>query len=79
MFTHDLEEDFPSYRAAIAQLRSSDESFATLVSRYDDVNREVVVLEEQNIPTDDFTFENLKKQRAWLKDEIHTRLQSFAG
>jgi uncharacterized protein YdcH (DUF465 family) len=76
MFAHDLEEDFPSYRTTIAQLRSTDETFANLVSRYDDVNREVIILEQQNIPTDDFTFENLKKQRALLKDEIYARLQS---
>ncbi len=79
MFAHDLEADFPSYRAAITRLRSSDETFASLVARYDKLNREVVVLEQMNVPTDDVTFENLKKQRVRLKDQIHSILQSYGS
>jgi uncharacterized protein YdcH (DUF465 family) len=79
MFAHELEADFPSYRAVMARLRSADETFASLAARYDEVNREVVVLEEMNVPTDDFTFEKLKKQRVLLKDEIYSRLRAYVG
>ena len=73
--SHDLEEDFPKMRAAIEMLRTSDVTFATLVARYNDVNREVVLLEEKDVPIDDFAFENLKKERVKLKDEIYSRLE----
>jgi len=73
--SHDLEADFPEKRAAIETLRTSDATFATLVDRYNDINREVVLLEQKDVPTDDFTFENLKKERVKLKDEIYSMLE----
>ncbi len=76
--SHDLEEDFPKMRAAIETLRTSDATFATLVARYNDVNHQVVLLEEKDVPTDDVHFENLKKERVKLKDEIYSRLEKAA-
>lgn len=76
--SHDLEADFPNMRAAIHALRTTNAAFAMLVARYDDVNREVVLLEENDIPTDDSTFEGLKRQRVKLKDEIYSMLEMHA-
>ncbi len=74
--SHDLESDFPHLREAIQTLRTSNAAFALLAARYDDVNREVVLLEQKDIPTDDFTFEGLKKERMKLKDQIWSMLQA---
>lgn len=75
MNVHDLEADFPEHRVAIDRMRASNATFAGLAARYDDVSREVVRLEANAIPTDDLTFENLKKERAKLKDDIYSILQ----
>ena len=76
MNPHDLEADFPEMRTKLEALRARDAAFASKVTRYNDVNREVVQLEEKAVPTDDITFENLKKERAKLKDEIYAALRS---
>ncbi len=76
--SHDLEDDFPKMRTAIESLRTSNATFATLVARYNDVNHEVVLLEQKDVPTGDFTFENLKKERLKLKDEIYSMLEKHA-
>jgi uncharacterized protein YdcH (DUF465 family) len=38
------------------------------------LTREVERLEEEDLPVGDFTIENMKKQRVWLKDQMYRML-----
>ena len=67
---HELPEEFPANAAAIQSLKSANAHFARLADRYHDVNRVVHRMETNVEPADDFTMEELKKERLKLKDEI---------
>ncbi len=71
---HDLHLDFPEYIDAIHALKTSSEKFVNLYDEYHQVTREVERLEEDDVPVDDFAFENLKKQRVRLKDKMYRML-----
>ncbi|HNC51412.1 MAG TPA: DUF465 domain-containing protein [Accumulibacter sp.] len=71
---HDLHHEFPEYLDHIHALQSSDEQFGHLYNQYHQVTREVERLEEEDVPVDDFTIENMKKQRVWLKDQMYRML-----
>lgn len=68
---HDLDHEFPEFLTLIHQLKSSDQRVATLCEEYERVNREIVDIEENDKPFQDFEFENLKKMRLRLKDDIY--------
>jgi uncharacterized protein YdcH (DUF465 family) len=73
---HDLEHDFPNMRPTIVALRASNPDFATLVARYEDLNSKIVELERSDLPIGDLAFEDLKKERLRLKDELYAMLSS---
>lgn len=73
---HDLEHEFPHLRQTLDSLRASSERFARLAAEYDEVNLKVVSLEENDVPVDDFTIEELKKRRLKLKDQIYAMLRT---
>lgn len=74
--SHDLEHDFPDKRQVIAALRESNPDFAALVARYEDLNGKIVELEQSDLPIGDLAFEDLKKERLRLKDELYAILSS---
>lgn len=76
---HDLESEFPDYVELIAELRHRDAKFQSLFDNYTQCNSEVVRAEEHDIPMSDFRFEELKKRRLLLKDEIYNLLRAHAG
>jgi uncharacterized protein YdcH (DUF465 family) len=67
---HELVEEFPGKNDAIHALRHSNAHFAKIADRYSDVNRSIVRMETNVEPADDFTIEDLKKERLKLIDEI---------
>ncbi|MDE2363133.1 MAG: YdcH family protein [Hyphomicrobiales bacterium] len=67
---HELTEEFPGSLDAIHALRTTNAHFAQLAERYRDVNRTLHRMETNLEPADDFTIEDLKKQRLRLMDEI---------
>ena len=71
---HDLAEDFPEFAEKLAALREVDAGFAEKVAAYDQLNKKVIEAETLTRPTGHFREEELKKQRALLKDEIYTAL-----
>lgn len=73
---HDLHNEFPEFKNEIHVLKTGNNHFARLFDEYHKVNREVIVLEGKNTPVADETFENLKKQRLKLKDELHDMLKA---
>ena len=62
---------------AIQTLKTSSNRFGTLYDEYHSLTSEVERLEEEDVPVDDFTIENMKKQRVKLKDEIYHILLAF--
>lgn len=75
---HDLVSELPEHREQIHQMKLSNAHFAKLFDEYHAINREVMRLEAEGVPVADVAFENLKKQRLHLKDELYTMLKSAA-
>ena len=73
---HDLHHDFPEFKDEIHLLKTGNNHFARLYDEYSKLNREVMVLEGKNTPVADETFEELKKQRVKLKDELYAMLRA---
>ena len=71
---HDFYREFPEHQEAIQRLRRDSPHFARLFADYRRVNREVERAEEHDIPLSDVSFEDLKKQRLRLKDELYALL-----
>lgn len=72
--SHELHDEFPEYISKINQFRTSDAHFASLYDEYHKVNNEVRNIEENDVPVSDVIFEEIKKQRLKLKDEIYAML-----
>lgn len=73
---HELVEEFPEHIERMEALRTSDKSFAKLYNDYHEINRQVIEAETHEHPTDHFHEEEMKKQRAFLKDEIYRILSA---
>ncbi len=73
---HDLHHEFPEYKEAIHRLKTSNSHFSRLFDEYHLTNTEVEKLEGAGIPVDDVTFEELKKKRLKLKDELYSMLRA---
>ncbi|MFO0564242.1 MAG: DUF465 domain-containing protein [Polyangiaceae bacterium] len=76
---HDLDHEFPEYVSLIAELRNRDAKFQELIENYTSCNSEVVRAEEADVPISDFAFEELKKKRLHLKDQIYGLLRAHSG
>lgn len=73
---HDLDHEFPEYQPLIHDLREHDDRLAVLFQEYERVNDQIVDIEENDKPFQDFEFEAMKKQRLRLKDDIYRALSS---
>ncbi len=67
---HDLVHELPEFKDKIHQLKLGNSHFAKLFDEYHQVNSEVLRLEAESVPVTDEAFENLKKQRLHLKDQL---------
>jgi uncharacterized protein YdcH (DUF465 family) len=67
---HELAEEFPQAVDKIHTLKTTDSHFAKLMDAYHEVNRAVHRAETGLEPVDDFTDQNMRKERMALKDEI---------
>ena len=67
---HELTDEFPAQAQAIHALKASNAHFARIAERYHELNRTLHRMETNVEPADDFTMEELKKERLRLKDEI---------
>lgn len=75
---HELHEEFPEFADRITALKASDPHFARLYDEYHDVNRAVHRAETNVEPTDQFREEEMRKDRARLKDELYKLLTTEA-
>lgn len=76
---HELHDEFPDMVDRISELKASDKHFAKLANDYHEVNRAIHRAETDVEPTDDFHAQELRKQRAALKDEIYKLLTETAA
>ena len=71
---HELAEDFPEMAGQISALRQTDAHFAKLADEYHEINRQVHRAETNVEPMEQLAEEQLRKQRAALKDELYRLL-----
>lgn len=74
--SHELPDEFPEYKAAIDRLKAADAHFASLCEAYQKVNGEIREVEEHDVPVSDVIFEELKKRRLLLKDQLYAMLHA---
>ncbi len=67
---HELADEFPEHKDKIHTLKMTDAHAARLFEDYHRLNREIHRVEAAGINTSDAVFEDLKKQRLKLLDEI---------
>lgn len=67
---HELAEEFPELKNEIHELKISNAHFAKLADEYHSLNREIHRVEAAGVNIGDESFEDLKKKRLLLKDEI---------
>ena len=72
---HDVLHEFPNLTGKINDLHENNPEFARLMHDHDKLDTEIRDLEEHDQPTSDFHMEELKKQRALLKDRIYDILR----
>ena len=56
-------------------MKSQDSHLAGLVEEYERLNADIVDIEENDKPFQDFEFEEMKKRRLMLKDQIYSILR----
>ena len=75
---HPLLKEFPDHRETIHLLKVRDEEFRRMFDEYHNVDDAVARIEEEvDFATDQETDE-LKMKRAWLKDQLYSRLRGTA-
>ncbi len=71
---HELIEEFPEHAEKMSTLKTNDTHFAKLYDEYHEINRAVHRAETNIEPMEDLAQNDLRKQRAALKDEIYRYL-----
>jgi len=77
--SHDVEHEFPEFHDQIEALRAEDMDFSELMDKHDHLDQEIRELEERGQPVADEYMENMKKERALLKDKIYAALRAASG
>ncbi len=68
---HPILREFPEYRELIKRLKASSEQFRKLFDEYHSLDESIYRVEEEIEFATDQEIEELKKRRAWLKDQIY--------
>lgn len=71
---HSLVNDFPELLDVITRLLDSDAEFATANKRYTALDKEIRTLELRGSPIEDQAMQQLKHDRAELKDQLYEQL-----
>ena len=71
---HELSEDFPEFVDKMSALKVDNAHFAKLADDYHEINRAVHRAETDVEPTDDLHLTEMRKERAFLKDQIYHML-----
>ena len=76
---HELTEEFPQHVQLMHDLRATDAHFARLSDEYAAINKAVHRAETDIEPTSDDHLVQMRKQRLFLKDQIHGYLEKAAS
>lgn len=68
---HPIYQEFPEHRESIRRLKGQDERFRKWFDEYHTVDDAICRIEEDVDFAPDQEFEELKKRRAWLKDQMY--------
>ena len=71
---HDLDGEFPEQREKIHTLKMTSTHFVKLSDEYHVLSKDIERLENEGIPVADETFEEQKKKRALLKDQLYAMI-----
>ncbi len=72
---HELAAEFPELKERIHDLKTSDGHFLRLFDEYHVINRDVHRAEAAGVNITDEHYEELKRKRMKLKDELYAMLQ----
>ena len=77
---HPILREFPEDRETIKRLKASDERFRKMFEDYHQLDDAIYRIEEEIEFASDQEMEEMKKRRAWLKDQIYHAIRhpSFA-
>ncbi|MBT54976.1 MAG: hypothetical protein CMF72_16455 [Mameliella sp.] len=73
---HELPEEFPEFADKMHELKQTDAHFVKLADEYHAINRQVHRAETNVEPMEQLAEDQLRKQRASLKDEIYGMLRA---
>ncbi|WP_323771154.1 YdcH family protein [Antarctobacter sp.] len=73
---HELSEEFPEFADKMHDLKQSNAHFVKLADEYHEINRQVHRAETNVEPMEQLAEDQLRKQRAALKDEIYGILRA---
>ncbi|SNS62554.1 YdcH family protein [Antarctobacter heliothermus] len=73
---HELSEEFPEFADKMHELKQSNAHFVKLADEYHEINRQVHRAETNVEPMEQLAEDQLRKQRASLKDEIYGILRA---
>ena len=68
---HPILREFPEQRETIKSLKAGNERFRRMFEEYHALDEEIYRIEEEIDFATDEKIEELKKRRAWLKDQIY--------
>ncbi|MEM9029077.1 MAG: DUF465 domain-containing protein [Pseudomonadota bacterium] len=71
---HELAAEFPELKDKIHELKTTDAHFLRMFDAYHDVNREIHRAEAAGLNISDEHYEELKKKRMTLKDQLYMML-----
>lgn len=71
---HSLNNEFPQFKALIAELIANDSAFATEFKQYHTLDEDIRKLELNGAPIGDESMHQMKHDRSVLKDRLYQRL-----
>jgi hypothetical protein len=72
---HSIHHEFPEHHDLIDKLMKDDIHFKKLADEYNKLDKDIRTIEMNGAPIEDLTFEQMKKRRIQLKDEVYVILK----
>lgn len=69
-----IAESFPELKESLHYLKTHNHHFINILSKYEKIDDKIYRIEDELDILDDTSFENLKKERITLKDQIYNML-----
>ncbi|GLS83621.1 YdcH family protein [Paraferrimonas haliotis] len=68
---HGLNYEYPEHLERIAHLKDTNPEFAAMAKEYHQLDHHIRGLENQNVPTSDQSFVEMKAKRLAIRDKLH--------